>query len=99
MQVWLVYERGEDYVNKNDHSKNPICFPFAFSGNFRELVVYLIDSVELVTKNGNILDNVMETLDIQQHSLGYLFVLSAKFNDSSVSVVLPGLEVASHERG
>lgn len=60
--------------------------------------MYLIDSVELVTKNGNILDNVMETLDIQQHSLGYLFVLSAKFNDSSVSVVLPGLEVASHER-
>uniref|UniRef100_A0A182TK26 COP9 signalosome complex subunit 3 n=1 Tax=Anopheles melas TaxID=34690 RepID=A0A182TK26_9DIPT len=53
------------------------------AGNFRELVVYLIDSVELVTKNGNILDNVMETLDIQQHSLGYLFVLSAKFNDSS----------------
>uniref|UniRef100_A0A182NJ47 COP9 signalosome complex subunit 3 n=1 Tax=Anopheles dirus TaxID=7168 RepID=A0A182NJ47_9DIPT len=53
------------------------------AGNFRELAEYLVESNELVTKNGNILDNVLETLDIQQHSLGFLFVLAAKFNDSS----------------
>ncbi|XP_058120188.1 COP9 signalosome complex subunit 3 [Anopheles ziemanni] len=53
------------------------------AGNFRELAEYLVESSELVTKNGNILDNVLETLDVQQHSLGVLFVLAAKFNDSS----------------
>ncbi|KFB41777.1 AGAP006445-PA-like protein [Anopheles sinensis] len=54
------------------------------AGNLRELAEYLVESSELVTKNGNILDNVLETLDVQQHSLGVLFVLAAKFNDSSV---------------
>ncbi|KFB42899.1 AGAP006445-PA-like protein [Anopheles sinensis] len=53
------------------------------AGNLRELAEYLVESSELVTKNGNILDNVLETLDVQQHSLGVLFVLAAKFNDSS----------------
>ncbi|XP_052871978.1 COP9 signalosome complex subunit 3 isoform X2 [Anopheles cruzii] len=52
------------------------------AGNFLELADYLTDSTELLSKNGNILDNVLETLDIQQHSLGVLYVLAAKFNDS-----------------
>lgn len=51
------------------------------AGNFRELVEYLLESTELLAKNGNILDNVLETLDIQQHSLGVLFVLVIKFSE------------------
>ncbi|XP_035794286.1 COP9 signalosome complex subunit 3-like [Anopheles albimanus] len=53
------------------------------AGNFRELAEYLSESTELLVKNSNILDNVLETLDIQQHSLGVLYVLAAKFSDSS----------------
>uniref|UniRef100_A0A1S4KF76 COP9 signalosome complex subunit 3 N-terminal helical repeats domain-containing protein n=2 Tax=Culex quinquefasciatus TaxID=7176 RepID=A0A1S4KF76_CULQU len=55
------------------------------AGNFRELVEYLLESTELLAKNGNILDNVLETLDIQQHSLGVLFVLVIKFSEPNVS--------------
>lgn len=58
-----------------------------FSANFRELTEYLNTSTELLAKNGNILDNVLETLDIQQHSLGVLYVLVAKFTNLSVSAM------------
>ena len=57
------------------------------SGNFRELVEYLNESTDLLAKNTNILDNVLETLDLQQHSLGALYVLVAKFSDFSVSLI------------
>ncbi|KAI8126188.1 COP9 signalosome complex subunit 3 [Lucilia cuprina] len=50
------------------------------SGALEELATHLLDSVEILTKNWNILDNVLETLDMQQHSLGVLYVLIAKFN-------------------
>lgn len=43
------------------------------------MVEYLNESAELLAKNGAILDNVLETLDMQQHSLGVLYVLVAKF--------------------
>lgn len=55
------------------------------SGSFRELVEYLNDSTELLSKNSNILDNVLETLDIQQHSLGVLFILVAKIAEIQVT--------------
>lgn len=55
------------------------------SGNFLELVEYLNDSIELLQKNWGILDNVLETLDIQHHSLGVLYVLLAKFTSVSNS--------------
>lgn len=58
-----------------------------FSGAFEELATHLLDSVDILTKNWNILDNVLETLDIQQHSLGVLYVLIAKFNSIAVSVL------------
>lgn len=54
-------------------------------GNFKKLCDYLNDSQELLAKNGNILDNVLETLDNQQHSLGVLYVLVAKFSNISGS--------------
>lgn len=62
-----------------------------FSGNFRELIEYLNGSTELLSKNGNILDNVLETLDIQQHSLGVLYILVAKFSNVTVSLPAKGL--------
>lgn len=60
---------------------------FFSAANFRELIEYLNVSTELLAKNGNILDNVLETLDIQQHSLGVLYVLVAKFTNLSVSQI------------
>jgi len=53
---------------------------FAYTGNFRELYDIISKSVEVLTKNGQHLDNVLETLDLQQHSLGILAVLCAKFS-------------------
>ncbi|XP_073842400.1 COP9 signalosome subunit 3 [Musca autumnalis] len=50
------------------------------SGAFEDLATHLLDSTEILSKNWNILDNVLETLDVQQHSLGVLYVLLAKFN-------------------
>lgn len=52
-------------------------------GNYRELIEYLNGTSDLLAKNGNILDNVLETLDVQQHSLGVLYVLVAKLTSLS----------------
>ncbi|KAI4472170.1 26s proteasome non-atpase regulatory subunit 3/cop9 signalosome complex subunit 3 [Holotrichia oblita] len=51
-----------------------------YLGNYRELCDYLGKSNEVLLKNAPHLDNVLETLDLQQHSLGVLSVLCAKFN-------------------
>uniref|UniRef100_A0A336KH77 COP9 signalosome complex subunit 3 n=1 Tax=Culicoides sonorensis TaxID=179676 RepID=A0A336KH77_CULSO len=67
----------EHYVNKVRNLSE---------GNVRDLVDYLNESLELLSRNSNILDNVLETLDIQQHSLGYMFILLAKFTDSPAAV-------------
>lgn len=60
---------------------------FFRKGNFRELIDYLNGTSDLLAKNGNILDNVLETLDVQQHSLGVLYVLVAKFTNLTVSLM------------
>ncbi|XP_028131422.1 COP9 signalosome complex subunit 3 [Diabrotica virgifera virgifera] len=49
-------------------------------GNFRELCEFLNKSSEVLIKHSQHLDNVLETLDIQHHSLGILAVLCAKFS-------------------
>uniref|UniRef100_U5EXW2 COP9 signalosome complex subunit 3 n=1 Tax=Corethrella appendiculata TaxID=1370023 RepID=U5EXW2_9DIPT len=54
------------------------------SGSFRELVEYLNESTDTLCRNLNILDNVLETLDIQQHSLGVLYVLVVKFDPNNI---------------
>lgn len=67
---------------------NHFCFTFdclIVPGNYRELIDYLNGSTELLAKNGNILDNVLETLDNHQHSLGVLYVLVAKFTNLTVN--------------
>ena len=46
-----------------------------FSGNFSQLCEFIGKSAEALAKNANHLDNVLATLDIQQHSLGILGVL------------------------
>lgn len=51
-----------------------------FIGSLRELCEYLNKSSEVLLKNTQHLDNVLETLDIQQHSLGILAVLCTKFS-------------------
>ncbi|KAG4070605.1 hypothetical protein HA402_013525 [Bradysia odoriphaga] len=63
-----------------EHYVNNVC-SYSASGNYRELIDYLNGSTELLAKNGNILDNVLETLDNHQHSLGVLYVLVAKFTN------------------
>jgi len=58
------------------------------AGNFPELVEYLNKSGgDALTRNssGNILSTVLETLDIQQHSLGVLAVLTARLQNSSIT--------------
>lgn len=57
------------------------------AGNLRELYDTITKSNEALVKNSQHLDNVLETLDVQQHSLGVLAVLLAKF--SSPNVTLP----------
>lgn len=52
---------------------------FLILGNYRELVETINQSTEVLIKGGPHLDNVLETLDLQQHSLGYLAVLCTKF--------------------
>ncbi|CAB3224909.1 unnamed protein product [Arctia plantaginis] len=49
------------------------------SGSFRELCDVIAKSDEVLQRNSAHLSTVLETLDIQQHSLGVLAVLVAKF--------------------
>lgn len=58
-------------------------FWFSFhyiTGNFRELCEIISKSDEVLQRNSAHLSTVLETLDIQQHSLGILAVLVAKFS-------------------
>lgn len=74
--MWLVAYRFSAKTTKIQ-----TYFTHLTGGNVRELVDYLNESLELLTRNGNILDNVLETLDVQQHSLGFMYILLAKFSD------------------
>ncbi|KAF5279749.1 hypothetical protein FQA39_LY05439 [Lamprigera yunnana] len=56
-------------------------------GNYRDLYDYLGKANETLLKNCQHLDNVLETLDIQQHSLGVLSVLIAKYTLPLTSTV------------
>jgi COP9 signalosome complex subunit 3 len=56
-----------------------------FLGNYKVLCEYLNKSSDILLKNTQHLDNVLETLDLQQHSLGYMVVLCAKFNTTTTA--------------
>lgn len=60
-----------------------IAFPI---GNTRELLEYLNRSAELLAENHDILDNVLETLDIEQHTIPILYILESKLAYFTVSV-------------
>jgi COP9 signalosome complex subunit 3 len=53
------------------------------SGNFKELAELLPKCSEVLSRNNQHLDTVLETLNVQQHSLGILAVLVAKFSTLS----------------
>ena len=51
-------------------------YPFIyFPGNFAQLCDFIGKSAEVLGKNASHLDNVLATLDVQQHSLGVLGIL------------------------
>jgi len=50
-------------------------------GNFHELSDNLSKSQELLVRNPTALDNILESLDVQQHSMGYMAVLAAKIHN------------------
>ena len=54
-------------------------------GNFTELNEFLQKNMEILVRNPAHLGNVLETLDIQQHSLGVLAVMSAKLQQSEIN--------------
>lgn len=64
------------------HSIVRLCL---FTGTYRELLDYLSKSNEVLVKNVQHLDNVLETLDLQQHTLGVLAVLTAKCSALTVT--------------
>ena len=55
---------------------------YGYTGEFSELRDIIAKTSDVLLKNGQHLDNVLETLDLQQHSLGILAVLVAKFSPS-----------------
>ncbi|XP_041973548.1 COP9 signalosome complex subunit 3 [Aricia agestis] len=56
------------------------------AGNFRELCDVIGKSDEILQRNSAHLNTVLETLDIQQHSLGVLAVLVAKYSVTQTDV-------------
>ena len=48
---------------------------FNVTGNFDQLSEYCSKMSDLLVKNANHLDDVMATLDVNEHSIGYLTVL------------------------
>lgn len=50
-----------------------------FLGNYRELAEYVSKANETLVKNAAHLDTVLETLNIQEHSLGVLSILCVKY--------------------
>ncbi|KAM8710826.1 hypothetical protein ACLKA7_017453 [Drosophila subpalustris] len=55
------------------------------TGNYRELADELPESLSLLVRNWSILDNVLETLDMQQHTLGVLYVILGKLHSVASS--------------
>ena len=51
-----------------------------FSGNYQELAGRVTTFIHALTRNSQHLDNVLETLDLKQHSVGILAVIVAKLN-------------------
>lgn len=59
----------------------------SFAGLFREIVEMIGKSDEVLQRNSAHLNTVLETLDINQHSLGVLAVLVAKYATPQVWIL------------
>lgn len=55
------------------------------AGSYRELADELPESLPLLVRNWSILDNVLETLDMTQHTLGVLYVLLGKLHSAGTA--------------
>lgn len=55
----------------------------SFSGNLKLLVEYLNKAVDVLSKNSGQLDNVLQQLEFEQHSLGILAILMVKYDSLS----------------
>ncbi|XP_025083044.1 COP9 signalosome complex subunit 3-like [Pomacea canaliculata] len=53
-------------------------------GNFTALVEFISKNMEMLGKNAPHLDNVLATLDYQQHSIGVMGILVMKLNQQSI---------------
>uniref|UniRef100_T1ITU9 COP9 signalosome complex subunit 3 n=1 Tax=Strigamia maritima TaxID=126957 RepID=T1ITU9_STRMM len=61
----------------------------SLQGNFVQLCEYLNISTEILVKNSAHLDNVLATLDLQQHSLGILAILCVKLSLPNIQDIEP----------
>lgn len=61
-----------------------------FLGKPREVLEACRVTKDILVKHANYLDNVLETLDIQQHTIGVMFVITAKFTNITVSYKYEG---------
>ena len=50
------------------------------------MVGFLNESSELLQRNITLLDNVLDALDYQQHSLGVMYIISTKINEIQVNI-------------
>lgn len=62
-----------------------VCLPVCYVGSYRELCDLIGKSTEVLMSNSQHLDNVLETLDLQQHTIGVLAVLCVKLSLQSQS--------------
>ena len=46
-----------------------------YLGNFDQLQDHIAKNTDVLLKNGPLLEDVMQTLDLQEHSLGILAIL------------------------
>lgn len=82
---------------------NHLCFSLKtiwyIVGSWRELYQFLSKSPETLIRNAEHLDNVLDTLDPQQHSLGVLAVYVVKFlilnqnGSQAQAVALPNFDL------
>ena len=72
----LDKQSGGSFWTKDTGKKRVKKYPFIyFPGNFAQLCDFIGKSAEVLGKNASHLDNVLATLDVQQHSLGVLGIL------------------------
>lgn len=81
--------RLEPTVSGAPFSQQHILMNGPLSGNvrdLRELHDVVVEARDVLAKNSQHLDNVLETLDMHHHCLGVMAVLTVKFDSAGASV-------------